>query len=98
MATGTKKTYQTTIRKKAFQTCAMNENTREPNFQNAKKTELEEVMRDRNHPGKRRNAQKMAILTNKSKIFIKAKVIFSKSCLLGHVCFMICHILRDVHI
>ena len=26
--------------------------------------------------------KKMAILTNKSKIFIKAKVIFSKSCLL----------------
>ena len=45
-----------------------------------------EVMRDRNHPVKRRNAKK---LTKKSKIFTKAKVIFMKSCLLGHVGFMI---------
>ena len=31
----------------------------------------------------------MAILTRKSKIFIKAKMIFMNSCLLGHVGFMI---------
>ena len=31
----------------------------------------------------------MAILTRKSKIFIKAKVIFMKSCLLGQVSLMI---------
>ena len=35
------------------------------------------------------NAPKMVILTRKSKIFIKAKVIFMKSCLLGQVRFMI---------
>ena len=39
--------------------------------------------------------QKMAILTRKSKIFIKAKVIFMKSCLLGHVSFMIRCILKN---
>ena len=33
----------------------------------------------------KRNAPIMAILTRKSKIFIKAKVIFMKRCLLGHV-------------
>ena len=39
---------------------------------------------------KRRNALKMAILTMKSKIFIKAKLTVSKSCLLGqNFCFMI---------
>ena len=40
-----------------------------------------------------RNAPKMAILTRKSKIFIKAKVIFMKSCLLGHVGFIFYYIL-----
>ena len=43
----------------------------------------------------KRNAPKMAILTRKSKIFIKAKVIFMKSCLLGHVGFMIRCILNN---
>ena len=43
----------------------------------------------------KRNAPKMAILTRKSKIFIKAKVIFMKSCLLGHVGFMIWCILNN---
>ena len=42
----------------------------------------------------KRNAPKMAILTKKSKIFIKAKVIFMKSCLLGYVGFMIRYILN----
>ena len=37
----------------------------------------------------------MAILTRKSKIFIKAKVIFMKSCLLGHVSFIIWCILNN---
>ena len=44
---------------------------------------------------RKRNASKMAILTKKSKIFIKAKVIFMKSCLLGHVGFMIWCILNN---
>ena len=44
----------------------------------------------------KRNAQKMAILTKKSKIFIKAKLILLKSCLLGLVCLIICRNLRDV--
>ena len=47
---------------------------------------------------KRRNALKMAILTKKSKIFIKAKVILGKSCLLGPLCLMIWCILRDTQI
>ena len=51
--------------------------------------------RDTNLPKKRRNALKMVILTKKSKIFIKAKVIFMKSCLLGHVGFMIRCILNN---
>ena len=46
-------------------------------------------------PKKRRNVLKMAVLTKKSKIFIKAKLTASKSCLLGLVYFMICCILRD---
>ena len=37
----------------------------------------------RESPQKRRDALKTAILTNKSKIFIKAKLMVSKSCLLG---------------
>ena len=37
----------------------------------------------------------MAVLTKKSKIFIKAKLTASKSCLLGLVYSMICCILRD---
>ena len=44
---------------------------------------------------RKRNAPKMAILTRKSKIFIKAKVIFMKSCLLGQVSFMIRCILNN---
>ena len=43
---------------------------------------------------KRRNAQKMVILTKESKNFIKAKLTVSKSYLLGLVCFMIFCILR----
>ena len=50
----------------------------------------------RKSPEKRRNVLKMAVLTIKSKIFIKAKLTASKSCLLGLVYFMICCILRDV--
>ena len=42
--------------------------------------------RDMNLPKKRRNALKMVILTKKSKIFIKAKLTVSKSCLLGPAC------------
>ena len=52
----------------------------------------------RKSPKKRRDALKTAILTNKSKIFIKAKLTVSKSCLLGLLGFMIFCILRDVHI
>ena len=48
----------------------------------------------RESPQKRRDALKMAILTKKSKIFIKAKLTVSKSCLLGHLGFMIFCILR----
>ena len=43
----------------------------------------------------KRNAPKMAILTRKSKIFIKAKVIFMKSCLLGQVGLIIWCILNN---
>ena len=50
---------------------------------------------DRNLLEKRRNVLKMAVLTKKSKIFIKAKLTASKSCLLGLVYSMICCILRD---
>ena len=49
-------------------------------------------------PGKRRGALKTAILANESKIFIKAKLTVSKSCLLGLLGFMIFCILRDGHI
>ena len=49
----------------------------------------------RKSPEKRRNVLKMAVLTKKSKIFIKAKLMVSKSCFLGLVYFMICCILRD---
>ena len=45
-------------------------------------------------PEKRRDALKTAILTKKSKIFIKAKLTVSKSFLLGHLGFMIFCILR----
>ena len=48
----------------------------------------------RESPKKRRDALKRAILTKKSKIFIKAKLTVSKSCLLGHLGFMIFCILR----
>ena len=50
--------------------------------------------RDTNLPKKRRNAQKMVILTKESKNFIKAKLTVFKSYLLGLVCFMISCILR----
>ena len=53
------------------------------------------VTRDKSLENKK-NAQKTAILTKKSKIFIKAKLILSKSCLLGLVCLVICSSLRDV--
>ena len=43
---------------------------------------------------KRRDALKTAILTKKSKIFIKAKLTVSKSCLLGLLGFLIFSILR----
>ena len=49
-------------------------------------------------PQKRRNALKMVILTEKSKIFIKAKLTVSKRCLLGPTYFMIFCILGDVHL
>ena len=49
-------------------------------------------------PKKRRDALKTAILTNESKIFIKANLTVSKSCLLGLLSFMIFCILRDAHI
>ena len=49
--------------------------------------------RDTNLPRKRRNALKMVFLTRKSKIFIKAKLTVSKSCLLEPTCFMISCIL-----
>ena len=45
-------------------------------------------------PRKSREAQKRAFLTKKSKIFIKAKLTVSKSCLLGPVPFMNFCILR----
>ena len=51
----------------------------------------------RESPKKKRDALKTAILTKKSKIFIKAKLTVSKSCLLGLLCFMIFCILRDAH-
>ena len=44
---------------------------------------------------KKRDALKTAILTKKSKIFIKAKLTVSKSCLLGHLGFMILFVLVD---
>ena len=49
----------------------------------------------RESPKKRRDALKTAILTKKSKIFIKAKLTVSKSCLLGLLCFMILFVLVD---
>ena len=48
----------------------------------------------RKSPEKKRNVPKMAILTKKSKIFIKAKLTVSKSYLLGLVYLMIFCILR----
>ena len=48
----------------------------------------------RESPKKRRDALKRAILTKKSKIFIKAKLTVSKSCLLGLLGFLIFWILR----
>ena len=51
-------------------------------------------MHDENLSEKRRNALKMAILTKKSKNFIKAKLTVSKSYLLGLVYFMVSCILR----
>ena len=43
----------------------------------------------RKSPPKKRDARKTAFLTKKSKIFIKAKLTVSKSCLQGHLNFMI---------
>ena len=56
------------------------------------------VICDMNHPRKSRKAQKMAILTKKSKFFIKAKLTVSKSCLLGPACSIIFCILRGAHL
>ena len=56
------------------------------------------VICDANHPRKSRKTQKMAIFTKKSKIFIKAKLTVSKSCLLEPVCFMIFSIFRGGHL
>ena len=56
------------------------------------------VICDVNHPRKSRKAQKMAIFTKKSKIFIKAKLTASKSCLLGPTCSMIFSIFRGAHL
>ena len=52
----------------------------------------------RESPQKKRNALKTAILTKKSKIFIKATLKVSKSYLLELLGFMIFCILRDAHI
>ena len=49
----------------------------------------------RKSPEKKEKCPKMAVLNQKSKIFIKAKLTASKSCLLGLVYSMICCILRD---
>ena len=49
-------------------------------------------------PKKSRKAPKMAILTNKSKNFIKAKLTASKSCLLGPVHIMIWCIFGDAYL
>ena len=51
-----------------------------------------------NHPRKTERPQKRAVLIRKSKIFIKAKLTVSKSCLLGPAYFMIYCILRDAHL
>ena len=48
-------------------------------------------------PKKSRKVQKRAVLIKKSKIFMKAKLTVSKSCLLGPACFMICCILGVAH-
>ena len=52
----------------------------------------------RESPKKRRDALKTAILTKKSKIFIKAKSTVSKSCLLEHLGFMIFCILTLISV
>ena len=64
----------------------------------ANKLGFSTIICDTNHPRKSRKAKKMAIFTKKSKIFIKAKLTVSKSCLLGPACFMICCILGDAHL
>ena len=51
----------------------------------------------RKSPKKSRKVQKRAVLIKKSKIFIKAKLTVSKSCLLGPAYFKICWILGDAH-
>ena len=56
------------------------------------------VICDANHPRKTERPQKRAILIRKSKIFIKAKLTVSKSCLLGPAYFMIYCILEDAHL
>ena len=48
-------------------------------------------------PKKSRKVQKRAVLIKKSKIFIKAKLTVSKSCILGPAYFKICCILGDAH-
>ena len=56
---------------------------------------IREEMHAANLPKKERDALKTAILTKKSKIFIKAKLTVSKSFLMGLLGFMIFCILRD---
>ena len=56
------------------------------------------VICDANHPRKTERPQKRAVLIRKSKIFIKAKLTVSKSCLLGPTSFMIYCILSDAHL
>ena len=56
------------------------------------------VICDANHPRKSRKALKMAILTIKLKIFMKAKLMVSKSCLQGPARSMICCNLGDAYL
>ena len=56
------------------------------------------VICDANHLRKAERPPKRAVLIKKLKIFIKAKLTVSKSCLLGPAYFMICCILGDAHL
>ena len=59
---------------------------------------IREELHDANLPEKGEKPKKHAILTNQSKIFIKAKLTVSKSCLLGLLDLMIFCVLRYAHI